>query len=283
MTQRIVPTIEVILSEKKRQTGRHSRIHAGILALLLMSIHDPAYATEKVTYFVLAETVEPIMIVRDGNPMAGGIMTEIVTSIFEGSEYELEPKILPWQRMRSEFKTRDDWIVHGFPESFEPDIPYEMSELAVFPFNHTAVTLRNSNIRIRNLSDLNHRTLILVENFQYAGLDDYLQSGASVAVVRAFTPSGALEMLKHRRGDVVIDWQARIIYNLPSAGLAFEEVEFHDAANIVPTEDVHLVFSPRQTEEFRNFVNDRIRKLTDSGKLLELVEKYYKPAVPPEF
>ena len=31
-----------------------------------------------------------------------------------------------------------------------------------------------------------------------------------------------LRMLKHERGDVVIDWQPRIIYNLANSGLAFD-------------------------------------------------------------
>ena len=90
-------------------------------------------------------------------------------------------------------------------------------------------------------------------------------------------------MLRHERGDVVIDWQARIIYNLSSAGLVFEDLEFHDAAQIVVTENMHLVFSPRQSDDFRTFVNDRIKTLAESGQLFELVEKYYKPATPPDF
>ena len=63
---------------------------------------------EQVTYLVLAETVEPIMIVRDGNPMAGGIMTEIVDLMFKDSDYIVEPLVLPWQRMAQEFNDRDD-------------------------------------------------------------------------------------------------------------------------------------------------------------------------------
>ena len=248
-----------------------------------------AVTAERVTYLIFAETVEPIMIVRDGDPMAGGIMTEIVQLIFDDSDYVVEPMVLPWQRMITEFSNRDDWVVHGIPGSFGPDMPHDMSDLPIFPFNHTAVTLKESGISIRSLEDLMDRTLILVENFHYAGLDDYLASVASsemdgnISVIRAFTPSGSLEMLRHKRGDVVVDWQARIIYNLPKAGLAFEDVEFHDATEIVPTQNVHLAFSPRQSDDFRTFVNDRIKTLTESGQLLELVEKYYEPATPPDF
>jgi hypothetical protein len=259
------------------------------IAVMAAVLSMPGYAAERVTYMILAETVEPIMIVRDGDPMAGGIMTEIVNLIFENSEYAVEPLVLPWQRMLIEFKERDDWIIHGFPESFGPDIPVEMSQRPIFPFNHSAATLKDSGLTIETLADLDNRNLILVENFQYPKLDDYIQSAANgtserrVGVVRSFTPSGSLRMLKHRRGDVVIDWQARIIFNLASAGLAFEDITLHDATQIVPTQNIHLAFSSRQSEEFRKFVNTRIDELTDSGQLLELVERYYQPATPPRW
>ena len=67
------------------------------------------------------------------------------------------------------------------------------------------------------------------------------------------------------------------------AGLSFDDVEFHDATEIVPTENVHLAFSPQQSGEFRQFVNGRIETLTNSGQLLEVVKKYYEPALPPSF
>jgi len=273
----------------KRQSKRLFPVAKLLAVSSICAVSFAAVAAEHVTYLILAETVEPIMIVRDGDPMAGGLMTEIVELIFEDSDYVVEPMVLPWQRMVTEFGQRDDWVIHGIPNSFGPDMPHEMSELPIFPFNHTAVTLKESDFSITSYADLTDRTLILVENFHYAGLDEYVASVASgeidanVGVIRAFTPSGSLEMLRHKRGDIVVDWQARIIYNLPKAGLTFADVEFHDATEIVPTENVHLAFSPRQSDEFRQFVNDRIKALTESGQLLELVRKYYAPALPPAF
>jgi polar amino acid transport system substrate-binding protein len=256
------------------------------VAIVFLWLVSPANAEERIAYFVLADTVEPIMIVRDGDPMAGGIMTEIVEMVFDDSDYVIEPKVLPWQRMRAELVQSENWIVHGIPGSFDEGVAYEMSELPIFPFNHVAVTMKSSGIDIKDIGDLNNRSLILIENFHYAGLDDYLaQAGDdnNIGVLRSFSPSGSLDMLRHGRGDIVIEWQARVIYNLKAAGLDFEDVEFHDATSIVPTKNVYLAFSANQSDEFRNFVNDRLRALTDSGQLVELVRKYYEPATPPKF
>lgn len=263
--------------------------HLFAATALCVCVAAPAVAGERVTYLVLAETVEPIMIVRNGDPMAGGLMTEIVKLIFADSSYDVEPLVLPWQRMQAEFETSDNWIINGFPESFSPEAHAEFSEYPIFPFNHSAVTLKDRDIDISTISDLDNRTIILVENFQYPVLDDYIELSASgesnsnVSVVRAFKPSGTLDMLRHKRGDMVIDWQARLIYNLNAAGLRFEDVIFHDATNIVPTKNLHLAFSSRQSDEFRTFVNDRIKMLTESGQLYELTNKYYAPAKPPAF
>ena len=259
------------------------------LTVACLSLASTARAEEHIAYLILAETVEPIMIVRDGDPMAGGLMTEIVKLIFEASDYVIEPKVLPWQRMRTELVQSDDWIVHGIPGSFDNDVAYEMSELPIFPFNHVAVTMKGSGIDIKDIGDLSNRSVILIENFHYAGLDDHIaktnddEEGSNIGVLRSFSPSGSLDMLRHGRGDIVIEWQARVIYNLKAAGLDFDDVEFHDAANIVPTENVYLAYGSTQSDEFRRFVNGRIRVLTDTGVLAELVRKYYDPATPPRF
>lgn len=120
--------------------------------------------------------------------------------------------------------------------------------------------------------------MILVENVHYNKLDDYIASVSEiiskdrVQVIRAFTPAGTLRMLKHKRGDVVIDWQARLIYNLTSGGLQYDDVEFHDATKLVPTKNVHLAFSPNQPEKFRTFINTRIEALSQSRQLSTLVK-----------
>jgi polar amino acid transport system substrate-binding protein len=259
------------------------------LATVICVLPRITFGKEKITYLILAETVEPIMIVRDGDPMAGGLMTEIVKLIFADSDYEIEPVVLPWQRMKAEFGRTNDWILNGFPESFDPEDAYEMSRLPIFPFNHVAVTMKDDKIQIKSYEDLRNHVLVLVENFQYPGLDEFIEStangetGGSVGVIEAFTPAGTLQMLRHKRGDIVIDWQARLLYNMEAAGLKYEDVDFHDATNIVPTKNLHIVYSANHSADFKKFLNSRLAAISRSGQLREIVQGYYGSEIVPEF
>lgn len=238
---------------------------------------------QRVSYFILAQTVEPLMIVRDGDPMAGGLFTEIVEKVFQDSDYVVTPMVMPWQRMTVELKQRDDWVMHGIPAFFEPDIPYQLSDIPVFPFHHVAVTLKTNDFVVAKPADLFGKTVILVENFHYTGLDDYLTNpvagtgSGDIVSVRAFGPEGTLQMLRHKRGDLVIGWRARLVYNLPEAGLGMDEVRFQDASGIVPTVYMHFAFSPRWSDSFKEHVNTRLKTMEAEGTLARIFAKYNEP------
>jgi len=237
-------------------------------------------AQTPVSYFVLAQTVEPLMIVRNGDPMAGGLFTDILKKVFENSEYVIEPTVMPWQRMKEEFKHSDNWVTYGFREGFEDDIPFELSDTPIFPFNHVGATLVDSDVSVMKPEDLFGRTVILVENFHYPGLDSYLTNPAAgtgsgqIQSVRAFDIKGSLQMLKHHRGDAVFDWSLRLVHNLPEAGMKLDEIRFQDASAIIPTKDMYFAYSPNWSESFKRFVEDRLKLLKADGTFDEILRKY---------
>lgn len=255
---------------------------AFLVLWLLLLPPTPANAETRVSYLILAQTVEPLMIVRDGDPMAGGLFTEIVKKVFAGSEYVIEPVVMPWQRMEDELRQRHNWIMYGF-RGGKPGIPFELSSVPIFPFNHVAATLRDNDITIEKPEDVFGRTVILVENFHYPGLDSYLTNptagtgSGEIQSVRAFSPEGTLQMLKHRRGDIVFDWQARLVYNLPAAGLGLDEIRFQDASSIIPTKFMYFAYSPHWSTSFKQFVDARLQTLRDDGTLDAILQKYSGP------
>jgi polar amino acid transport system substrate-binding protein len=257
-----------------------------LVVVVAVSLHTalgprPADAQSTIKYFILAGTMEPLMIMAPDDPMAGGMFTEIVKKVFEGSAYTVEPMVMPWQRMTTELKRRQDWIMHGIPAFFEPDIPYRLSQVPVFPFNHIAISRRDSAVEIEKVEDLFGRTVILVENYHYPGLDAHLdrpmvgEGSGKIEAVRAFKPDGTLKMLKHRRGDVVIGFQPRLLYHLEASGLDADEVTFQDVSAIVPTQHMHVAYSPGLAPEFSSFLDTRLAEMQADGTLTQIKEKYY--------
>ena len=247
----------------------------------VVNISKLSAADNSIKYFILTGTMEPLMIVEPDDPMAGGMFTEIIKEVFAESPYNIEPMVMPWQRMTGELKNRDDWIMHGIPAFFEPDIPYKLSKTPVFPFNHIAVSRKESQLEINTVKDLFGKTVILVENYHYSGLDNFLDNplvgkgSGDIQSVRAFKPDGTLKILKHNRGDVVIGFQPRLLYHFNTAGLSVEDVDFHDVSAIIPTEQMHVAYSPKLPKEFSIYLNRRLEEMQKDGSLTRIKEKYY--------
>ncbi len=262
----------------------------GLIALVVftttpfVAMQVLAQVKGKVSYLILGGTVEPLMITKPDDPMAGGIITEIMQLIFENSDYQIVPKIMPWKRMVEELRTGNDWITYGFLVGNEPDIPLEFSQTPIMAFNHVAITLKTDHFKIDDVADIENRVAILVENFHYPGLDPHLanplvgEGGGSIKAVRAFTPKGTLRMLRHKRGDVVFGFHARMLYSLIDSGLKLEDLRFQDASNIIPSQPLYLTLSPQQPTEVKRLINRSLERMASDGTLERILLKYSGPA-----
>jgi ABC-type amino acid transport substrate-binding protein len=248
-----------------------------------------AYGKTKITYFILAGTMEPLMIMSPEDPMAGGFFTAIIKRVFKDSPYAVIPKVMPWKRMIKEFAKTDNWLMHGIPAFFEPDIPFRLSKVAVFPFNHIAITLRERHFNIGSVQDLFGKTVILVENYHYPGLDKFLDKPlvgtgkGRVLSVRSFKPVGQMRMLVHRRGDVAIGFQPRLLYNMKKAGVTLDQVNFQDVSGIIPTQQMYIAFSPKLPPAFSGFLNERLSNMKSDGTIAKILQKYYAPIGLPKY
>jgi polar amino acid transport system substrate-binding protein len=255
-----------------------------VLSLLSLLVASPGMAQKKgqVSYLIL-NTVKPLIITEPDNPMAGGIVTEIIRSVFEKSNYEIVPKVMPWKRMAIEIREGGDWLTYGFPDGFGPDLPHEFSKLPIFEFNHVAITLRENDFKIRQTSDVFGRKAILVENFHYPGLDAHLdkplegKGSGMIHSVRGFTPQGVLKMLRHKRGDVVFGYLARMLYHVESSGLSLDDIRIQDASQIIPSSSVYLAFSPKISPDVKKLINDGVARITTSGELSRILAKFSGP------
>ena len=258
--------------------GRTTR---GLLGLAVMAgVVFAVSAESPLTYLILADTVEPLMIVTEADPMAGGIVTDTLREVLADSPYEINPLVIPWQRIAIEMRARDDWIMYGTQSQCKPDSGCAHSTGAIVQFEHVIVTLSDMPLEVQAHKDLFGKRLLLVENFHYPGLDPYLttpvdgEGSGDIRDIRAFAPENALNMLRHRRGDAYIDWRLRVLYNLPDAGLARHDVRLTDASRLVPTQNVHFLFSDKLPAGLRHLIDARLSNLRQDGALDRIVNRY---------
>ena len=249
---------------------------SGILVFSLAARADE----HSLTYLILADTVEPLMIASESHPMAGGIVTDTLKSIFLGSPHEIKPLIIPWQRMKVEMRERSDWIMYGMPSQCDSGCAHSADPIVLF--DHVVVTLKDNPVEIREYQDLFEQRLLLVENFHYPGLDQHLATpvegvgSGEIRDIRAFTPEGGLKMLRHGRGDAYIDWRFRVFYNLKKAGLSLDDVRLTEASNLIPIEAIHFFYSDKLDPALRQLIDKRMASMRADGSQQQIIDRYGK-------
>jgi hypothetical protein len=257
------------------------RFLLGLLTLVYSCFSESA--DEPLTYLVLADTVEPLMITTAEDPMAGGIVTDVLRKIFLNSGHEIHPLVVPWQRLTIKMDELDNWIVYGMPSQCELGGGCTVSKHSIVNFEQVIVTLEKTQSEISHVEDLFNLRLILVENFHYPGLDQYLTTPTdttgtgSIREIRAFSPESALRMLKHQRGDAFIDWRVRALYNLPKAGLTRDEVKLSDISSLIPTQGVRFFYSDRLPPEVGTLIDEQLSKMQKDGSLQGIIDAYLPP------
>jgi hypothetical protein len=236
------------------------------------------------TYLVLADTVEPLMLASEEEPMRGGIVTDTLMEIFVNTDHQISPLVIPWQRVAVEMRERDDWIMYGLPSQCSANEGCAVSAEPIVEFNHVLVTLSGSSLKVDKYQDLFGQQLLLVENFHYPGLDNYLvtsvdqQGTGQIHDIRAFSPAGALRMLRHRRGEAYIDWRLRVLYNLNKANLQLKDVRISNASALIPDQNIHFFYSDKLSKNLRDLIDDRLKTLRQDGAMTRILKRY-QPAL----
>jgi len=256
-------------------------ILTGLIFVLLWG-HPSAFGAEAQTlkYLVLADTVEPLMLASEDQPMRGGIVTDVLLAVFAQSGHTIDPLIVPWQRAAAEQKARDNWIMYGMRSACDPGEGCAVSTEPIVDFDHVIVSLADVPLNVRAHHDLFGKRLILVENFHYPGLDRFLMTpvdtagDGSIVDIRAFSPEGALRMLAHRRGEAFVDWDVRVLYNLEGAGLSRDEVHISDASSLVPKQKIHFFYSDKLPHAVRDLIDRKLSEMRANGDLQRIVAHY---------
>ena len=87
--------------------------------------------------------------------------------------------------------------------------------------------------------------------------------------------AGQMRMLVHRRGDVAIGFQPRLLYNMKKAGVTLDQVNFQDVSGIIPTQQMYIAFSPKLPPAFSGFLNERLSNMKSDGTIAKILQKYF--------
>lgn len=234
-----------------------------------------------VNYLVVDEKTVPFQIVEDGESK-GGIVSDIVTAIFQGTGYQVTARVLPVNRLRlvvAENKVHH-WIAFDSPAWNSFGDKGDMLPQPLFTTSHIMLTCNpEAPGQIDSVDDLKGLSIVTLKYFNYLSLSQAEEQGVirSIPVDRYDV---GLKLVSLGRADGFIEMKTRLDFHLDNfAGDhgCFREV---DVSHVIPDYDVHLSIDPGWPEDFKEMVNNRLEALHRSGELNRIINRYAPDEVP---
>ncbi|HDZ39651.1 MAG TPA: transporter substrate-binding domain-containing protein, partial [Marinobacter sp.] len=135
-----------------------------------------------------------------------GLFVELTRKVVEEAGYDAEFIYLPVSRIYLYLKngTVDLWLgLSGVP-SLEKEVLE--SWVNVFPVQMSAWHLETTE-PLTHLDQLNNRTVIVIGGYTYGGLLSWLEASSRIRLTEAPNHRAAIDMLKLKRGDYVLDYR----------------------------------------------------------------------------
>lgn len=246
-----------------------------LCSLLLGSAASGGAAASDLAYMVIEKQARPLQIEQYGYEH-GGIVTDIVHRVVSGSGHSLTTHTLPFKTLIAELEAgrHINWITFGSP-SWGGVQAANLTEKPLLTVNHALLTTHENPLKFANIRDLYGKTAVLLEGFDYPGLEEHIRPGG-VRVVRVKNYPLAFKMLDRlgSRGFLV-EMELRIRYNLKQEELDVADYKLQDFSAVIAPYQVHLAMSPNMPDELQQHINGRINQLHQSGELEKIVAKYY--------
>ncbi|WP_163833199.1 substrate-binding periplasmic protein [Spartinivicinus ruber] len=232
---------------------------------------------EEVNYVVIEKQAQPFQI-EESDKEHSGIVTDIVKEVFKNSDYQLTTHTYPFKRMISimEQKKYKNWVTFGSPAW--PGIQNEnLSTLPVYNVENVML-IKKPGFKYEKSSDLFGKTVILMDGFDYPGIEDLVKQG-KIKEIRVKGHSAAFNILDRptmAKFTGFIELKARILYNLRQVQRNTDEYLMLDVGDIADNYSIHLAFSKQMDKNIQEFINNKLSSLRDEGKLENIVNKYSK-------
>lgn len=236
---------------------------------------DTVAADRTVNYLVVDQKTVPFQIVQNGRSQ-GGIVSDMVAAIFEGTGYRVVSQVLPVNRLRlavAEEKVHD-WVAFDSPVWNSFGDKGEMLPHPLLTTRHIMLTC-NPGLpdAIDSVDDLRELSIVTLRHFDYLSLNRAEEQGLfrSVPVDRY---DAGLKLVSLRRADGFIEMRSRLQFHLQRferGERCFREV---DVSQVIPDYDIRLSVDRHWPDEFKQMVARRLEVLEKSGELARIRQRY---------
>ena len=209
----------------------------------------------------------------DENLPGGGMLTEIVRTIFQSMDLQVSNRYMP--RKRAYQSAQQDLLDGSFPwEAHQVQLDRFYMSDPIIVLDTEIYMDRRSTLKVENLDDLKGLTLCLpIGHVPFGPLKSLVQSN-EVRLVTARKMNSCFSMLKAGRVNMVST--SRMVANVHSKSV----YGFIDAVKTLPfgssSTTMHLVLSKNQpdTQELTSRFNARLTEIRNQGVLEEIVKRH---------
>lgn len=182
---------------------------AGLALLVFSVLATPVLAGVTGDTVRIAYTEFPPAEYQNDQGQPAGFFIELTRKVVEEAGYEAEFIYLPVSRVNLYLKSGAIDLFPGL--SGVPALKYKVLEswANVYPTRLSAWYLEGSE-PLRHFGQLEGKTVIVIGGYTYGGLLSWLDQSDNIRLTEAPNGRAAMEMLKLKRGDYVLDYRETV-------------------------------------------------------------------------
>ncbi|WP_254774396.1 ABC transporter substrate-binding protein [Marinobacter sp. AC-23] len=186
-----------------------ARLGVTVTLLAMIVLAGPALANADGNKLRIAYTEFPPAEYQNEQGEPAGFFTELTRKVAEEAGYEAEFIYLPVSRVYLYLKSGDIDLFPGLSEV--PALKSEVLEswVNVYPTRLDAWHLESSE-PLTHFNQLEGKTVIVIGGYTYGGLLSWLENSERIRLTEAPNSRAALEMLKLKRGDYILDYREMV-------------------------------------------------------------------------
>jgi polar amino acid transport system substrate-binding protein len=239
-----------------------------ILFLFIILTIFPSYSNEKIEVIYYKSHNPPFQF--NNNESEIGFITNIINSL-SSEKLTFKPKNLPFSHMIKEMSlSKEHWITYGSKSWVGAQSTF-LSDISIWEVKHVFFTLKSN--QFEGIQSLFTQTLVLIEGFDYPGLDSYINKNLFKNVIRVKTPDLAILSVLEGDADVYPDMKYRIQYHLKNMKVNKKKVILHDIANIIPAYEISLCFSKNFPLDMKADIEIKLRSMKRLNEFESIMNK----------